>query len=214
MNTIRLARRQPNVLIDKLLITSSSSFVPTGMGGETLNCGAVFVMIEPTRTVNEGNVWSIDVALSHAFSETITVSYETVDGSAVAGVNYVAQNGVLTFAPGEMVKTITGVSLEDGVYQPDLHFDVVLQEVTSNNAQLGQSNGEVTIFNSTELPTVSLSAGDDVLEGDMYSVTATLSHPTYQQVTVEHTTQNGSALAGQHYVASAGSLLIPAFATQ
>ena len=46
------------------------------------------------------------VTLEPAASQTVTVSYATADGSAVAGVDYVATSGALTFAPGVVAQPI------------------------------------------------------------------------------------------------------------
>ena len=48
------------------------------------------------------------VTLEPASSETVTVEYETADGTATAGDDYTAKSGTLTFNPGETSKTIAG----------------------------------------------------------------------------------------------------------
>jgi hypothetical protein len=47
------------------------------------------------------------VTLSPASSQSVTVNYATADGSAVAGTDYTATNGTLTFAAGETSKYVT-----------------------------------------------------------------------------------------------------------
>ena len=47
------------------------------------------------------------VSLSGATTLPVTVSYATADGTAKAGVDYVAANGNLSFAAGETNKTVT-----------------------------------------------------------------------------------------------------------
>jgi uncharacterized repeat protein (TIGR01451 family) len=57
------------------------------------------------------------VTLSHAFSQTITVSYATANGGAnpaTAGSDYTASSGTVTFNPGETVQTISVPVLADG----------------------------------------------------------------------------------------------------
>src|SRR5205823_766478 len=51
--------------------------------------------------------FTFTVSLSAAYDQAVTVNFATADGTAIAGVDYVATSGTLTFAPGEMTKTIT-----------------------------------------------------------------------------------------------------------
>jgi hypothetical protein len=46
------------------------------------------------------------VSLSAASSQAVTVNYSTLAGTAMAGKDYVASTGSVTFAPGEVTKTI------------------------------------------------------------------------------------------------------------
>jgi len=55
-----------------------------------------------------------------------SVQYATSDYTAVAGVNYVATSGTVTFAPGEVQKTVTVPTIDDGVVRPDLYFRLTL----------------------------------------------------------------------------------------
>jgi hypothetical protein len=47
------------------------------------------------------------VSLSAASTNPVTVHYATADGTAIAGKDYVAQSGTLTFAAGETQKAVT-----------------------------------------------------------------------------------------------------------
>jgi hypothetical protein len=51
--------------------------------------------------------FTFTVVLAFPSDEVVTVNFATMDGSAIAGVDYVAASGTLTFAPGETTKTIT-----------------------------------------------------------------------------------------------------------
>ena len=54
------------------------------------------------------------VSLSSESSAAVTVAYATVDGTASAGADYVAQNGTLTFQAGETRLTIAVPLIDDG----------------------------------------------------------------------------------------------------
>ena len=60
-----------------------------------------------------GAVLAFKVTLDRASPETATVDWETLDGRAKAGQDYVAGSGTLVFAPGETVKTVNVAVLDD-----------------------------------------------------------------------------------------------------
>jgi hypothetical protein len=52
--------------------------------------------------------FTFTVTLSAAYHQPVTMSYQTVNGTATTGDNnYIVKTGRLTFAPGETTKTIT-----------------------------------------------------------------------------------------------------------
>ena len=51
--------------------------------------------------------------MSAASEKTITVDYDTSDGTAEAGSDYTAGSGTLTFAPSETTKNVTIAVLAD-----------------------------------------------------------------------------------------------------
>jgi len=72
------------------------------------------------------------VSLGGANSSTVSVDFDTVDGSAIVGEDYTANSGQLTFAPGETQKTITVPVSSDGIEEGDEFFLVNLSNATSN----------------------------------------------------------------------------------
>jgi len=66
------------------------------------------------------------VSLVQAQEQTVSVDYETRDGTALAGEDYQAVNGTLTFNPGEVAKTVTVVLTADGLPEPDETFYLAL----------------------------------------------------------------------------------------
>ena len=68
-------------------------------------------------TATEGTDPTMDfvVTLSQTTSGTVTVEYLTVDGTAESGSDFQAQNGTLTFQPGETSKTISVPIVDDTV---------------------------------------------------------------------------------------------------
>ena len=89
-------------------------------------------------------------------NQTIVVHYETKDGTASAGEDYIAAVGDLTFAPGELVKDIAVTLVDDNQWEPDETFDIVLsfpekQPDDCKGAQLGDpSVSTITIINDDD----------------------------------------------------------------
>jgi peptide/nickel transport system substrate-binding protein len=97
-------------------------------------------------TVDEGaGTASFSVTLSNAESNTLTVDYSTVDGTAAAGQDYSVTSGTLTFAPGERSKTVNVPILEDGTDEPDETFTLRLSNASKGTPTGG---GNATILDN------------------------------------------------------------------
>ena len=66
----------------------------------------------------EGETATIDFPVTLTPAATVTVDYETADGTATAPADYVAKRGTLAFAPGESEKTVE-VPLHDDRVEDD-----------------------------------------------------------------------------------------------
>jgi hypothetical protein len=79
-------------------------------------------------------VFTFTITLSAAYDQAVTVSYRTADGTARAGLDYVAQAGTTIFAPGETQKRISVVVLRPGgKKQPAKLFYLDLSDNSSNS---------------------------------------------------------------------------------
>ena len=74
--------------------------------------------------------FTFTVSLSAAYDQDVTVNFATADGTAIAGLDYVATSGTLTFARGETTKTITVDVLDTTA--ADKSFSVHLSGVSAN----------------------------------------------------------------------------------
>jgi hypothetical protein len=88
---------------------------------------------------------SMTVTLTSVSAETVTVNYQTADGTAVAGKDYVSTSGTLTFQPGETTKTITMSVKGDRQREPNETFTVQLSSAIGG--VLGDAVGIGTILN-------------------------------------------------------------------
>jgi chitinase len=96
------------------------------------------IAISAPSSASEGAPVTFTVTLTGATTVPATVNYTTVDGTALAGSDYTAASGVLTFAPGETTKTFDVQVLRDTVAEAAETFKVRLSAPT--NAALGTAN--------------------------------------------------------------------------
>jgi hypothetical protein len=125
--------------------------IPTGTflfemrGGQFVN----YVSIGDVSLV-EGNAGTtnaiVPVALSVAGTTPITIQYTTASGTAVAGQDFVAQSGTLTFQPGVTRQNIVIAVNGDTSFEPDETFMVNLSNPTGG-AVLSFPHRGVTITN-------------------------------------------------------------------
>lgn len=155
----------------------------------------------------EGNLTrsqNITVNLSTASSTAVEVHWQTIDGTALAGSDYVASAGTLTFAPGETTKTIAVTILGDAVEEGDETFSLQLSQAGST--PIHRDTAVVTLTNddfdpSLRIVDASVTEGHQA-NGTFLSMSVTLQPPASQEVSVLVTTSNLSALAGEDYSSS------------
>jgi chitinase len=147
------------------------------------------------------------ISLSKAATEAVTIPWSTQDGTALAGSDYGAASGSLTFAPGETSRTISVTILGDALVEGNESFNLVLGAPAG--ATIADGNGLGTIQNDDVLPSLSI-ADVQASEGPAGTkemvFTVTLSEAAQAPVTLAYTTRDGTALAGSDYDAASGSL--------
>jgi hypothetical protein len=85
--------------------------------------------------------------MSVAYDQPVAVSFQTANGTATTGDgDYVARTGTLTFAPGEMTKTVTIDVKGDNKREADETFYADLSGLSSNSL-FTKSRGTGTILN-------------------------------------------------------------------
>src|SRR5262245_4843545 len=160
-------------------------------------------------TIVEGNTGVqnalVDVHLTEPHGNSVTVHYNTVDGSATAGSDYNAVSGNLTFPRNVMNKSILVPIRGDRVLEWNEYFSVRLSN--GKGAKIADNTGYVTILDDE--PVVSISDAS-LVEQD--TGTTSLQFAVYISnsydvpVTVNYTTRAGSA-TGSDYVEKTGTLI-------
>jgi len=140
------------------------------------------------------------------------LTYATADGTATAGSDYVAQpTGTVSFAAGDLTKTISVTINGDTTVEPDETFFVNLLGAT-NNGTIVKSQGIGTITNDDTAGGVgNISISDvTITEGNSGTkvATFTVSHTGSAAFSVNYSTANSTATAGTSgdYLAASGTL--------
>ena len=93
------------------------------------------------------------IRLDRGASTPVTVRYATADGSAIAGSDYTAANGMLTFAPGETQKTVPVlVQQDDALDEVNETLTLTLSSASGAYIADGVATGTI-ITNSEPMPT-------------------------------------------------------------
>jgi urease beta subunit len=162
-------------------------------------------------TVKEGHSGTVNatftVSLSKASTEDVTVHYQTADGAATAGSDYVATSADVTIPAGRLSATITVPVIGDLAVEAAEDFQVYLSSPTNATIADGWASG--TILDDE----LRISIGDVTRsEGKkgkttLFTFTVTLSVASDQPVTMSYRTADGTATtAGSDYVAKTGTL--------
>lgn len=137
---------------------------------------------------------AIPVVLSRASNETVTVEYLIAGGTATGGLDFVPADGVLTFEPGEMEKSVRLTIIDDQFDEPAQ--TVVVQLKNAFRAGMGTAVHTVVIADNDNPPEATVgfasavsSAGE---EGQvLLPVSLTRAQPV--PVTVEYLATGGTA---------------------
>lgn len=181
------------------------------IGAFEFSAGVPFIAITDASVI-EGDIDTIvtpavfTITLSMTSTQTVTVTYATVDGTAQAGSDYYFATATIQFAPGQITCTVPVYVPGDTEVEPDETFFVVLSNPT--NGVLSDGTGLGTIINDDFIiPDVSV--GDRaLLEGNSGTAAATfsvtLAVASNQTVTMTYTTLDGTAQSGIDYISSSG----------
>jgi len=142
------------VLAGTPTVAGSYAFTVTAANGNGTATEDVVLVIRPRpslaigdRSVVEGNSGTrplvFTVRLSRASTIPVTVRWHTANGTAVAGSDYSAASGVLTFRPGQTTATLTVLVHGDRQKEPTETFHVRLGNPGGASIAAGDAIGHI-----------------------------------------------------------------------
>lgn len=142
---------------------------------------------------------------------SVLVHYETIDGTAEAGSDYIAKKELLQFKIGETHKYIDIVIIDDNEWEPDETFFVKLwSEPSDDSVKIGKhSITEVTIINDDEPGTFEFTKPSFIFKesSGFAEIELHRSNGADGQISLTWTTTDQSAVHGKDYVGGTGTLI-------
>ncbi|MBV8519403.1 MAG: autotransporter domain-containing protein [Acidobacteria bacterium] len=163
-------------------------------------------------SVREGNSGTtalpFDIVLGAPAATPLQIAYTTIPGTATAGEDYVPANATVTFAPGEVRKTVNVTVIGDTRFEPDETLTLVAAQ--SGLPPSAPASAVGTIINDDTRPAASLT----IVSGNNQS--GRLGQPLAQPLVVQVNDAAGAPVAGatvQWSVTRGAAQLDPATST-
>ena len=155
--------------------------------------GSVHFSMSSINVIEDIGALTVTVQRTGGSTGDLTVEYATVDGTTIAGQDYTASSGTLTFTTGETSKTIQISIANDAATEPDEIFAVVLHNA-SNLEDLSAPNPLfITVQDSTTVPVLSINEVS-VVEGNPGTATEAV-------FTIRLSAATGRVVSGRFFVA-------------
>ncbi|MBL8113454.1 MAG: IPT/TIG domain-containing protein [Acidobacteria bacterium] len=189
-------------------VSGTSEYSPcAAVGGP--NPGVFRVALAGIVATEADGTVPVVVTRSQGMAGTVTVQYTTSNGSAVAPSDYQLTAGQLTFADGEVVKTVPVPVFLDADPEGQQNFFFTLS-TPGGGATLGAQivstitlNDVTLAFPAVAISDVTLTEGNAGTKNATFTITVS---PHVATMTIGWNTQDGSATAGSDYTAASGNL--------
>ncbi|MDB6030527.1 MAG: retention module-containing protein, partial [Verrucomicrobiales bacterium] len=159
-------------------------------------------VLEPDTTRTNAQ---FTVSLSAPSGKTVVVCYNTFNGSALAGKDYLGIAGTLKFPPGVTNLSLLVPVLGDTLSESNETFFVRLYAPV--NGKIATPFGRGTILDNND-PVPAISINDiNVAESGVGIFTVRLSAVSGQTILVNYSTADGTATAGSDYTPTSGTVV-------
>lgn len=155
--------------------------------------------------VPEHDAAAVTFSLASPAAEPVAISYATTDGTADSA-DYTPAKGTVTIPAGATSATTEVAVTDDSAVEPDETFDVVVTGVVNAH---GTPTGHVTVLDDDAYQLQSTAAAGREADGHV-AVQLTVSPAPVSPITLDVTTKDGTAKAGEDYTAMATNLTFDA----
>ncbi|MCU4157655.1 tandem-95 repeat protein [Carboxylicivirga sp. A043] len=181
------------------LSSASPLVMATGTATGTINDNDVAVITIDDVSVNEDQTAQFIVTLDNNVAGGFTVDYSFTNGTAIGGVDFTTLSTPLTFTgTKDESKTINVTISNDAIVESTENFTVSL---TSSNDLVDDSDEATGNIIDNDGPALLTIADVVVTEGAQAEVILKVDKAVQGGFTVDYSTVDGSAIAGEDYVA-------------
>lgn len=149
----------------------------------------------------------LTVLRTNGTSGTVSVTYNTVPGTATPGVSYVTTTGTLTFNDGDTSKTLSVPLVQNNLVLGMVNFSVVLSNPTGGSALIDPTNATVNILDKNTGFAFAAATNTVRETAGFAAVNILRIGNTNNPVQVNYATVNGTATAGLNYTTLSGTLV-------
>jgi len=172
-------------------------------------------------SMSEGNSGPANMTFTVTASGTsgtdIVVNFATTaGGTATLGTDYLAGNGLVTILAGQTTATFNITINGDLIHESNETFNVSLSSGSGYTLTGSDMVAVGTISNDDAAPTISIadtSLIESVLTSANMTFTVSASSMSDIDIVVNYSISDGTAIAGSDYVATSGTVTIPAGST-
>ncbi len=175
--------------------------------------GGTFAFKQKEYVANENSTnFTVTVVRTGGAASGVTVDFTTVDGTAQAGVRYVATNGTLSFGSNEMSKSFQVGIVNDTLFNSDQSFTVQLANATGGAAITANTNFNTSALkilddeSSVGFTNANYIVGENV---GTFRVTIVREGALITPASVDFSTVDDTATSGLDYRGTNGTLVFP-----
>jgi len=160
--------------------------------------------------IAENETVTFTASLSSSSIENVIVDF-TFSGSAINGTDYTATTEQISIPAGSTEATFSISAIDDILYEPGANETIIVDiDIVTNGVEDGNQQEIVEIVDNDAKPSVTLVAEQSSIEeGNSTQLTANLSNPSAQEVTVR-LGFSGTATKTDDYTVSSETITIPA----
>ena len=127
-------------------------------------------------TVSEGaGSIALTVSITPVSGQNIDVDFATINGTALAVGDYIADNNTLTILAGQSSGTINISLPSDNIYEGDESFEVALSNAVNATLSATDNSSTITITEDDALPILSVSAANTAEDNGSMVLTVDIS---------------------------------------